>query len=136
MQAEIKPDCNLNFPFGIILVVISAVIFLYSHADTHESFILPFSFVTVCETIPTVVANNHWRLIEANQKIGHFRVKIGLSWKTWGETMLIEIGQVDETSTKVSIHCTAHHQLYDWGKNRKDIMKLHDGLLGKLGRKS
>ncbi len=107
------------------------------HFDTDESFVLPHSFARTCKVIPTVVTGNHWKLVESNEDSGVFQIKIGMSRKTWGEIMVVDVTQVNAKSSKVNVRCSAQHQIYDYGKNYADITKFHTALLKELdsGRK-
>jgi hypothetical protein len=124
---------DLSIIFLIIVCIVWLPVFVLGHSDTDESFILTYSFERTCKGIPSVVTSNRWRLVEANEKLGHFKVKIGMSLTTFEQVMLIDVSQLDASSCKVTVHCRALHQLYNWGKNHSDIAKLHTKLLEELG---
>jgi hypothetical protein len=123
---------DLSIIFLIIVLVVWLPIFVFGHSDTDESFILTSSFERTCKGIPSVVASNRWRLVKA-EKLGHFKVKIGMSLTTFEQVMSIDVTQLDAGSCKVTLHCVSRHQLYNWGKNRSAIAKLHMKLLEELG---
>jgi hypothetical protein len=103
------------------------------HYDTDKSFILPNSFERTIKAVPVAVARNRWKLVEGDDTSGHFQVKIGISMKSWGAVMLIDVSPEGSGSSKVNVHCSTQHQIYDYGKNYSDITKLHNELLKELG---
>ena len=55
------------------------------------------------------------------------QVKTGVSWKSWGENLLITVSPTPDGFSEISIGSSSKYGLVDWGKNQdnfNDIMRL------------
>lgn len=55
------------------------------------------------------------------------QVKTGVSWKSWGENLLITVSPTPDGFSEISISSSSKYGLVDWGKNQdnfNDIMRL------------
>ncbi|WP_295761579.1 SHOCT domain-containing protein [uncultured Oscillibacter sp.] len=55
------------------------------------------------------------------------QVKTGVSWKSWGENLLITVSPTPDGLSEISIGSSSKYGLVDWGKNQdnfNDIMRL------------
>jgi len=85
---------------------------------------LPYSLDAVFDAVPKVLSKLNWKIDRVDKPLGRFRVKIGMSFWTWGQTMFIDLTKIDDRITKVHIYGEAGGQTFDWGKIRRDIEKF------------
>jgi len=85
---------------------------------------LPYSVDVIFNIVPKVVSKFGWKIDHADKALNRFRVKIGMSFWTWGQTMFIDLSKIDERTTKVRVYSEAGGQTFDWGKNRRDIERF------------
>ena len=55
-------------------------------------------------------------------------VKTGVSWKSWGENLLITVSPTTDGFSEISIGSTSKYALIDWGKNQENFNAIM-GLL-------
>jgi hypothetical protein len=72
----------------------------------------------ISAVIPRIATENRWKLLQAEPNTGRFKLRIGMTFQTWSQTMLIRLSKIDEISTKVDIRCEALGQVYDYGRNQ------------------
>ena len=55
-----------------------------------------------------------------------FQVKHGMSFTSWGENITVALSPAgtDQTSVLVRSECALPTQIFDWGKNRKNVDSL------------
>ncbi len=94
-----------------------AVTIKFKNAVSEKTVRVSAPIEQISEVIPQIIVENHWKLAEADQHGGRYKVKIGMTFQTWAQTMLIYLSKIDEMSTKVDIRCEALGQSYDWGRN-------------------
>lgn len=82
---------------------------------------LQYPLSTVFDVVPNVLQKLNWKVDRMDRPLGRFRVKIGMSLWTWGQTMFIDLNKIDDQTTKVQVYSEAGGQKFDWGKNRRDI---------------
>jgi hypothetical protein len=82
---------------------------------------LPYALNIVFDAVPNVLQKLEWKVDRIDRPLGRFRVKIGVSLWTWGQTMFIDLNKIDDQTTKVQVYSEAGGQKFDWGKNRRDI---------------
>lgn len=75
----------------------------------------------VSEAIPRVISLNHWKMAQADSTTGTYKAKIGMTFQTWGQIMLISVSRIEEMLTQVDVRCEALGQSYDWGRNNAAI---------------
>lgn len=93
------------------------------------------SMEDVCAAVPQVAAKAKWSLAEADSRTGHFRIEIGMSLKTWGQTMLVNVTKIDELSANVDVRCESHLQAFDWGRNDAAIERFYCELENSLNHR-
>lgn len=89
---------------------------------------VPYPLDTVFDAVPPIIADLKWKIDGIDKPLGRFRVKISINFWTWGQTMFIDISKIDENTTKVRVYSEARGQVYDWGKNRRDIERFFHEL--------
>lgn len=59
-------------------------------------------------------------------------IKTGVSWKSWGENLLITLSPTAENMTELSITSTSKYGAIDWGKNQDNLSKILEILFEEL----
>jgi len=90
-------------------------------SSSEDTISVPYASTVVFDAVPRVLAKLHWNVERIDRPLGRFKVKIGMSLWTWGQTMFIDVSKIDDKSTRVHIYSEASGQIFDWGKNRRDI---------------
>ena len=59
-----------------------------------------------------------------------YRFHHGMSMTSWGEKITISVYALSENSTRVDVHseCGMPTQIFDWGKNKKNVKAIFDYL--------
>src|SRR5208337_5508650 len=63
--------------------------------ESEQSQEVAFPFETICKAIPTVVEENHWKMLEVDERDGRFKAKVGFSFWTISQTMLIQLNRIE-----------------------------------------
>ena len=60
-----------------------------------------------------------------------FELIHSISFSSWGENILLHLGPINETQTRVDIksECSLPTQMFDWGKNKKNVVTIMNYLL-------
>ena len=82
---------------------------------------LSYPFEKVWEATWTALPLAGWELTRADRTQGHFDAKVGVNLYTWREDFSMDLTKNDEGSTRIHVWGKVRHQLYDWGKTRRDI---------------
>lgn len=65
---------------------------------------------------------------------GYVRLRVPLSWSSWGENITVVIATIDGHSlVEVASTCKFFGQVADWGKNRENVKKLYCAISDTLG---
>lgn len=62
----------------------------------------------------------------ANKTIRTITIRTDVSWRSWGEDVMININPLTDTQTEISISSGGKFQLVDWGKNSINIENILD----------
>ena len=123
------------FLFAISMVGLLGVYLAYKfknmrlvNAVSEKSERLNASMQEICDAIPQVARNAKWKLPEADDKAGHFRIEIGMTLKTYCQTMRLSVTKVDAASANIEVNCEAHGQTFDFGKNDEAIRRFYRHL--------
>ena len=86
----------------------------------------------VRETIPMVVSEKRWRMVQADSLTGSYEVKIGMTFQTWGQTMSVRVSKIEEMLTQIDVRCEAIGLSRDLGRNDAIIQEFYASLENKL----
>ena len=83
------------------------------------------------DTFATLVAvltrSERFSVKDAISSTRTIQVKTGVSWKSWGENLLITVSPTPDGFSEILIESSSKYGLVDWGKNQdnfNDIMRL------------
>lgn len=99
----------------------------FDNAVSVQYFSLPVPVQEVNEAIPKALASNHWRLVESCKGQGSFKARIGMTRKTWGQLVQIDVNKADGASN-IKISCESIAQQFDLGANDMAIYKFQQEL--------
>ncbi len=108
---------SLTWLVIVLFLAYVAMTIKFDNAVSEKTVRVSASMEQISEVIPRIVAENRWKLAEADRRAGCYKVRIGMTLQTWAQTMLIRLNKTDEMSTKVDVRCEALGQSYDWGRN-------------------
>lgn len=65
-----------------------------------------------------------------------FEFTHGVSFSSWGENITITLTYVNDSTTKVDIYseCRMPTQIIDWGKNKRVVTGIFEGIYAGVGR--
>lgn len=65
-----------------------------------------------------------------------FYVQHGVSFSSWGESISINLVQLDTQTVRVDVYseCDMPTQIVDWGKNRENVDKIFQYIFANIGR--
>jgi hypothetical protein len=102
-------------------------------ATSERDFPVQYSFEHVCTAVAGAAKDLGWRLIETNAAAGHFRYKIGRTIRTsYGQSITIDVRNVDRNSCKVNVVCSALYSMMDFGGNNDSIERFRNRLMMRL----
>jgi hypothetical protein len=96
--------------------------------SSQRSVLVSAAFNLICEMIPQAMKDCGWKVMQADESHGHFCARIGISRKTWGQIIQVDLTMVDGRSTNVSVRCVAPRILWDRGQNDKMVDKFLSAL--------
>lgn len=80
----------------------------------------------VFEAAVRAIESCGWEITEENEKAGVVIAKTGMSLRSWGEEIVI---QISTEEGKTLIHVSSESsQLLDWGKSSENLKKLGEKL--------
>lgn len=103
-------------------------------ASSERTALVSMPFSQTCEMVPGVIKSCGWKLMQADGSQNHFKAKIGMSRKTWGQVIDINLIERNDEGTTVAVRIVADHILWDFGQNNKMINKFLNGLEDSLPR--
>lgn len=60
---------------------------------------------------------------------GMLTASVNTNWKSWGEKLTVHVDQVpDGTLVRIRSSCAFPLQIFDWGKNKENVLKVRAGL--------
>jgi hypothetical protein len=69
----------------------------------------------------------------ADPATGTIEAASSMSLASWGENLKLQVGAVDASTTAVTVTSSLKFGLVDWGKNRKNIGRIHEAIVAALG---
>lgn len=85
--------------------------------------IYPNLYDDVFDAILQTIADCGFRKESTNRSSGHIVTSTGISLRSWGERMEIQVSEADN-GTEVYISSSPRLQLIDWGKSSENIDSL------------
>jgi len=95
----------------------------------HELYREPFE--KVFEQAQNALRDVGFKIKNVNLDQGVIEVSTGVSWRSWGEKIVINIRKTQE-GTSVEIESKLKAQLVDWGKSSENIVKFFAALNKRL----
>jgi hypothetical protein len=101
-----------------------------SFLDHDGESIFEFNKEIVFKAVLNAISNiEGMELDSADNQLGIIRVKVGISWKSWGENVDVSLIEISENNTKIKITSAPKTGILfggalDFGKNRKNIEKI------------
>ncbi len=89
------------------------------------------SYKKTFEEVKNALSECKFKIKEENEKTGTIKVSAGISFSSWGESMTVCVVKTS-SGTKVNVYSGSKAQLFDWGKNKKNIDKLFNDLSKRL----
>jgi hypothetical protein len=78
---------------------------------------------TILEKLKEVINDNGLEIKEISASSNQILARSGLSWKSWGENIYIEIIE-NEPKSEIKFTSVAVYQMYTWGKNRDNFERF------------
>ena len=84
--------------------------------------------------VPTLNLNFQTQVATPNGITLHLKSKVSMS--SWGETVTITLSQVSPTDVRMDVlsECNMPTQIFDWGKNKKNVGMIFDYMNMNLHR--
>lgn len=99
----------------------SKINFLTIKSEMVQDFDLPRELLM--EKMHEALKNTKFEILHADSQSGFIFASSSISWYSWGENIYIEMEEKGQkTSVKITSACLM--QLYDWGKNKKNIQLI------------
>jgi len=74
--------------------------------------------------IAAVGKSSKFSVEESNSLSRTISIKTGVSWKSWGENLLITVSPTANGMSEIAINSTSKYGLIDWGKNQDNLKNL------------
>ena len=76
--------------------------------------------------IKSLTSLNNCKITTREPSLGEITAKTSINWKTWGDTIIFKLKQIDNQSTTLilSSRPTARTTIVDYGKNLDNIQKI------------
>lgn len=74
--------------------------------------------------ISALEKNSHFSVKASNPTSRTIEIKTGISWKSWGENLLIILSPTADNMTELSIRSASKFALVDWGKNQDNLNSI------------
>lgn len=82
--------------------------------------------------ISALEKDSHFSVKDSNQIARTISIKTGVSWKSWGENLLITISPTTNNMAEISITSASKYGLVDWGKNQDNLNSILNILFHEL----
>ena len=101
---------------------LGSVIFASNEDGTYS---IPYKPIDVHNALKNVIPQISGFNLNAVNDFGlSLDVSVGISWKSWGETIHISVIQSSTCDSILSIKSKSHMALVDWGKNKENINNI------------
>lgn len=95
------------------------------NADTSGKQIIEYApNDTFAALISALENSSHYSIKESNASARTISVKTGVSWKSWGENLLITVSPSSNGLSEISITSSSKYGLIDWGKNQDNLNNI------------
>lgn len=106
------------------------------NADTSGKQIVEYSpDDTYSALIISLERSSHFIIKQTNQIARTVAIKTKVSWKSWGENLLITVSPALNGMAELSITSVSKYGLVDWGKNQDNINEIMNMLSCELQSK-
>ena len=82
--------------------------------------------------IPALEKDRHFSVKASDPASRTIKIKTGVSWKSWGEELLITLSPTADNMTELSITSASKFGLVDWGKNQDNLHNILQILFEEL----
>ena len=89
---------------------------------------------TFSALIAALNASTHYSVKDSNKVSRTATVKTGVSWKSWGENLIITVSPAVNGFSAVSINSSSKYGAIDWGKNQENLSNVLNLLASELSR--
>ena len=86
-------------------------------------------YETAINVLPTLPKT---KVKSADQSNGRIIAKKGMSLRSWGEEVVVEVWEVSPKMAGVRVTSRVNAQLMDWGKNKQNVAEILDALAAAL----
>ena len=90
----------------------------------------PAAFDAVARSLSTL----GMPVVSADPATGTIHAKSSMSVWSWGEVIWVRLGSSGHDGTQIEVTSSLKLGLYDWGKNKKNVAKVHDAIAAALGQ--
>lgn len=90
---------------------------------------------TYSALIISLERSSHFIIKQTNQTARTVAIKTRVSWKSWGENLLITVSPALNGMAELSITSVSKYGLVDWGKNQDNINEIMNMLSCELQSK-
>ena len=87
---------------------------------------------TFSALLSALKASDRYTIKESNSSARTISVKTGVSWKSWGENLLLTISPSHNGTSELSITSSSKFGAADWGKNQENISDILNLLTSEL----
>lgn len=82
-------------------------------------------FQSLIKAIPRIQG---MKILRHDIASGRITVSVGISWKSWGESITLQLTDVDDGKSIIKFLSASDFALIDWGKNKDNIYKITNAL--------
>ncbi|MEZ4358061.1 MAG: hypothetical protein R2876_05480 [Eubacteriales bacterium] len=75
-------------------------------------------------TVSALKKSNKFSINDSNSLSRTIKIKTGVSWKSWGENLLITISPTANGMSQIAITSASKYGLIDWGKNQDNLNNI------------
>jgi hypothetical protein len=93
---------------------------------------LPQPAAAVFEALGRVLTSHGARIAESDPAAGRIVARTSFSLASYGETLVMTVAPNTPGGTRLTIRSTLKWGLVDWGKNRRNLDRMVDGLTALL----
>jgi hypothetical protein len=86
-------------------------------------------YQTAVNVIPTIPK---MKVKSADQDTGRIIAGKGMSMRSWGEEVIVEVWEVSPKKAGVRVSSRLKAQLVDWGANKKNVAAVIDAIAAEL----